>query len=69
MQAQIAAAPKEKVDRQDSQGRYPEFQSSKRELLSLLLGAREGRVSLLAEDEAPGLSGRLRGLGGPERGE
>jgi len=70
MQAKIAAAHQAKVDRQESQARQPASQSSKRELLSLLLEPREGRESR-GEDVggAAGLSARLRGLGGPERGE
>ena len=70
MQAKIAAAHQSLVDRQESQGRQPDSQSSKRELLSLLLEPREGRESRVADvGGLVGLSARPRGLGGPERGE
>ncbi len=70
IQAKIATARNKKVDRQQNQGLHPDSQSSKRELLSLLLGPREGLGSRDAVVGGEvGLSGRLRGVGGPARGE
>ncbi len=69
MQAKIAAAHNKQVDCQQNQGLDPDSQSSKREELSLLLGPREGLGSRETVGGAVGLSGRLRGVGGPARGE
>jgi hypothetical protein len=71
IQAKIAAAHNKKVDGKENQGLNPDSQSSKRELLSLLLGPREilGSRDALVGGAVVGLSGRLRGVGGPARGE